>query len=95
MYVRHVSSNYGRACVVFDGYHGPTTKDETHRRRIGNDVGASVAVSNDMRLPMRKKAFLANTENKQALIILLADHMTKTRLDAYRNPAIRARCQRM
>ncbi len=51
MYVRHVSSSYGRALVVFDGYHGSSTKDEAHRRRTGNDVGATThhADATDMR----------------------------------------------
>lgn len=77
MYIKHVSSSYGHALVVFDGYHGPSTKDETHRRRTGNDIGVSVAVSAEMRLTMSKKAFLANTSNKQALINLLAEEMVK------------------
>ncbi len=28
MYIRHVRNNYGSACVVFNGYHGSSTKDE-------------------------------------------------------------------
>jgi len=75
MYSRHVLLTYGHALVVFDGYHGASTKDEAHRRRIGPDVGAAVSVSADMSLTMSKKAFLANTSNKQALINLLAQHM--------------------
>lgn len=78
MYVQHVSNTHGQgALVVFDGYHGPSTKDETHRRRTGYDVSASVAVSAEMRLTMNKKAFLANGSNKQALIQLLAAEMVK------------------
>lgn len=44
MYTRHLHSSYGHALVVFDGYHGPSTKDEAHHRRTGNSVGASVSV---------------------------------------------------
>ena len=78
MYVQHVSNTYGQgALVVFGGYHGPNTKDETHRLRTGNDVGASVAVSVEMRLTMNKKAFLANGSNKQALVQLIAAEMVK------------------
>ena len=56
MYVQHVSNTYGQgALVVFDGYQGPRTKDETHRRRTGNDVGASVVVSAEMRLTMTEQ----------------------------------------
>ena len=77
MYIRYVRSAYGTAVVVFDGYHGATTKDEAHRRRTGTEVGASVSVSLDMRLTMTKKAFLANGSNKQALIDVLAVEMAK------------------
>ena len=77
MYTRHVISSYGHALVVFDGYHGSSTKDEAHRRRIGNAIGATVSVSAEMRLTMSKKAFLANASNKQALINLLAEDLVK------------------
>ena len=30
LYIRHVSSSYANATVVFDGYHGPSAKDEAH-----------------------------------------------------------------
>lgn len=66
-----------RFIVVFDGAHGPSTKDEAHRKRTGNDVGASVSVSSEMRLTMSKKAFLSNERNKQALINLLLQEMSK------------------
>lgn len=75
-YVRHIHNSYGEGTlVVFDGYRGPSTKDEAHRKRSGVDVGASVAVSDEMRLSMKKKAFLGNGSNKQALINLLAGKM--------------------
>ncbi|KAK3713858.1 hypothetical protein QZH41_001887 [Actinostola sp. cb2023] len=81
MYIRHVRSSYGHALVVLDGYHGPSTKDEAHRHRTGNECGASVSVSAEMRLTMSKKAFLGNTSNKQALINLLASDMVKEGID--------------
>ena len=77
LYVRHVSSNYANVTVVFDGYHGPSAKDEAHRRRASNDVGATVSVTKEMRLTMSMKAFLGNASNKQALIYLLADEMVQ------------------
>ena len=77
MYIRHVTSSYGHAVVVFDGYHGASTKDEAHRRRTGNAVGAPVSVSKEMRLTMSKKTFLGNASNKQGLINLLAGEMVK------------------
>ena len=77
MYTQHITRSYDIALVVFDGYHGPSTKDEAHRKRRGNDVGASVSVSSEMRLTMSKKAFLSNERNKQALINLLSQEMSK------------------
>ena len=77
LYTQYVVNTYSDAVVVFDGYDGgASTKDETHRRRAGNDIGASVSVSADMRLTMSKKAFLANPSNKQALINLIAVDMS-------------------
>ena len=46
-------------------------------KRTGNDVGASASVSSVMRLTMSKKAFLSNESNKQALITLLSQEMSK------------------
>lgn len=46
-------------------------------KRTGNNVGASVSVSSEMRLTMSKKAFLSNKSNKQALITLLSQEMSK------------------
>ena len=46
-------------------------------KRTGNDVGASASVSSEMRLTMSKKAFLSNESNKQALISLLSQEMSK------------------
>lgn len=81
LYVRHIHSTYGHAAmVVFDGYHGSSTKDEAHRRRTGHDIGAKVLVSAEMQLTMSKKAFLANESNKQALINLLAGEMVKSNI---------------
>ena len=34
-YSRYVKSRYDRACIVFDGYNGPYTKDREHQRRAG------------------------------------------------------------
>ena len=48
-------------------------KDEAHRRRMGNDIGATVMVSPEMHVTMTKKSLLANLSNKQAFISLLAE----------------------
>jgi len=77
-----VSSSYANGVVVFDGYHDPSAKDEAHRRRASNDVGATVSVTKEMRLTMFKKAFLGNASNKQAHIYLLADEMVRAGIHA-------------
>jgi len=43
--VRRIKLCYYDTLGLFDGYHGLTTKDEAHRRRMGNNVGASALVS--------------------------------------------------
>ena len=77
IYTLHITRGYDIALVVFDGYHGPSTEDEAHRKRTGNDVGASVSVTLEMRLTMSKKKFLSSERNKQALINLLSQEMSK------------------
>ena len=63
---------------MFDGYgNGPSNKDETHKRRSGSEMGANVDLTPDMMLPMKKKSFLANPNNKQRFINLLASVMEK------------------
>jgi hypothetical protein len=66
LYVNYVTSKYGQATVVFDGYHdGPSTKDVTHMRRTGACTGPIVNFANDMILSSKKDIFLANNVNKQ------------------------------
>ena len=77
MYVRHFKQSYCHALVLFVGYPLPSTKDEAHGRRMGNDVGATALVSPEVYVTMTKKSFLANPSNKQAFINLLAEQMTK------------------
>ena len=57
MYTNYVSNNNG-AVVVFDGYHGFSSKDEAYNRRMRKYVGASVSVSAELRLAMCIKHFL-------------------------------------
>lgn len=73
-----MGNHYHNALVVFDGYgRGPSTKDETHQRRTGGEVGADVDFTPDMLLKMKKKTFLANKQNKQKFIDLLGSEMQK------------------
>ena len=83
IYTLHITPGYDIALVVFDGYHGPSTEDEAHRKRTGNDVGTSVSVSLEMRLTMSKKKFLSNERNKQALN-LLSQEMSKAGISVAR-----------
>ena len=58
IYVEYLLTNYRRALVVFDGYaSGPSTKDETHQRRIGSEMGVDVDFSPDMLINMKKHPF--------------------------------------
>ena len=57
---------------MFGGYgYGPSTKDETHQRRVGKEMGADVDFGLEMQLKMKKKPFLANQRNKERFINLL------------------------
>jgi hypothetical protein len=51
------------------GPSGPSTKDETHQRRTGNEMGMDVDFTPDMLLKMKKKPFLANLGDKQKFFI--------------------------
>src|SRR5688572_21376901 len=65
LYIGFVRNHYQNAHIVFDGYDsGPSTKDETHQRRTGNEVGVDVDFTREMLLNMKKKPFLANTKNR-------------------------------
>ncbi len=78
LYVQFVRKHYHDALIVFDGYSsGPSTKDETHQRRSGSEVGVNVDFKPDMLLTMKKKAFLANPQNKQRFINLLGCELEK------------------
>ena len=45
LYIDFVQRNYKTVHVVFDGYEdGPSTKDETHQRRAGNEMGVDIGL---------------------------------------------------
>ena len=78
LYIRFVHNHYHSAHVVFDGYSSaPSTKDETHQRRTGNEMGVNVNFTPEMLLTMKKKPFLTYTRNKQKFIYLLGSEMEK------------------
>ena len=56
-YVKYMHNHFDNALIVFDRYgSGPSTKNESHQRRIGSDLGEKVNVALNMMLTM-KKAF--------------------------------------
>jgi hypothetical protein len=76
MYTRYVTKKYERAIVVFDGYEEElSTKDSTHRRRTGGQVGPTVYFSSDMVMKSKKETFLSNNINKQRFIGLLSERL--------------------
>ena len=61
--IRH----YGLATVVFDGYGGPSIKDNTHQRR-GMNVHRVVHFSADTEFIGKKEQFLSRASNKERFI---------------------------
>ena len=55
MYVDYVTSKYGKATIVFDGYDsGPTTKDSTHQRR-GQGKGPTLVLTPQTLVTIKKR----------------------------------------
>ena len=75
-YSKFVTTNYGKAIVVFDGYEEFTTKDMTHKRRLKGKKGVSISFSLDMSLSVTKEAFLSDPKNKQRFIDFLGTKLT-------------------
>lgn len=69
--------------MVFDGYEsGSSTKDETHQRREGtHSFGPEVNFKPNMKMTMKKKAFLANQKNKQKRLYFLSTEMEKAGIE--------------
>ena len=69
---------YGRAVVVFDGYDSvPSIKDMTHRRRINSKISNTVNFIPGMKFVGHKENFLVNNTNKQRIITLISEALTK------------------
>ena len=80
-YVNHVLRYYGpRATVVFDGYHGPSTKDTTHIHRTKGRKSGLVKLSLNNKLTAKKKIFMLNQQNKQRFIELLSQQLQKANI---------------
>lgn len=79
IYSQYVTSKYGKAVVVFDGYSdAPSTKDCAHASRTGGCVGVAVHCSSQLTLQIKKEEFLSNKENKQHFIDMLAQKLEET-----------------
>lgn len=70
-YVDYVASWYGKCCIVFDGYEGPSIKDHEHQRRVGKSC-ADIQLSETMKAHHDQQSFLSNGKNKTSFILLLA-----------------------
>ena len=64
-YANYVISNFRSASVVFDGYPEiPSTKDNTHKRRVGKGISLRKEFEPDTLFLWKKGVFLSNTANK-------------------------------
>ena len=69
---------YGVATVVFDGYTGgPSIKDNTHQRRLGQKVHPVVSFTAETEFAGKKEEFLSRDSNKQGLIDLISGELRK------------------
>ncbi len=85
--MQFMQTHFRKAVVVFDGYDsGPSTKDETHQRRNGTEMGVDVEFTPDMVLHMKKKPFLANLRNKQNFINMIGSKMEEDAIQVQHSP---------
>ena len=66
-YVDFTICHYGLATVVFDGYGGPSNKDNNHQRR-GMNVHPVVHFTADTEFIRKKEQFLSRASNKERFI---------------------------
>ncbi|KAG8172734.1 hypothetical protein JTE90_022884 [Oedothorax gibbosus] len=76
-YSNYVTSHYGPATVVFDGYNEGNTKDEEHLRRSRSTTNIEVKVEDSINVNINQSEFLANSKNKMSLISLLTVHLQR------------------
>ena len=87
LYADYVTRHYGKATIVFDGYEQVSTKDMTHMRRSKGKKGVSVSFTPDMSLTTSKEAFHHDSSNKQRLVMLLSEELTKCGCQVYHDKA--------
>ena len=73
-YVNYVASWYGKCCIVFDGYDGPSIKDQEHQRRVGKTC-ADIQVTETMKAHHDQESFLSNGKNKTNFILLVGQRL--------------------
>ena len=77
-YASFTIRHYGKATVVLDGYNGgPSFKDITHHRRLGQKVHPVVSFSAKTELAGKREDFLSRNSNKQGLIDLISCELKK------------------
>jgi len=67
--------HYGHATVVFDGYGGPSTKDNTHQRRKTKTVAKTVNITDATKFVGNKDDFLSNERNKKAMVDMITERL--------------------
>ena len=80
-YIKYILKHFGaKVIVVFDGYHGPSTKDTTHLRRSKGRKSSLFKVSLKNKLTVQKEIFLLNQHNKQGFLNILGQELTKANI---------------
>ena len=78
LYIQYVHNHFRNVLVVFDGYaSGPSTKDETHQRRVGKEMSADVAVGLTMQMKIKKNHFWQINEISKGSLISLGQKWKK------------------
>ena len=75
-YAEFTFRHYGKATVVFDGYGGPSIKDNIHRRR-GQNLHPFVNCTVNTEFSGEKEVFLSRDSNKQGLLNLISVELKK------------------
>jgi hypothetical protein len=88
-YVHYVKLHGSESVIlVFDEYaSGPDTKDATHLRRTKGIFGTKVSFTETTPFRSKKEAFLANSENKQNVILMLMRMMDSNGIETKQAPS--------
>ena len=87
LYADFTIRRYGLATVVFDGYDGgPSIKDNTHKRRVGQKVHPVVSFTAETEFTGKKDDFLSRDTNKQGLIDLIGGELRQRGCSVINSP---------